>query len=224
MSTRKHYERKPSELVKEARKAYDCELYIAALSVLVTVPDICACLVRESWRGDEMEARRFDERWWCSAYLGLSTAVPACCATKHEDKSPNEIDDVLNGLVEEGRFGASDFSQLRNAVLHAGSALVEGYGEKFSPYHAIGIYITDSDSQLIFGTGVTSVPSPDGKETDCSFDITLSLSALLARMEKAVQCFLQDYPQLDVEVGKWRTIKYGIVDMRASKPCQAISE
>lgn len=224
MTIRKCYERKPSVLVKEARRAYDCELYIAALSVLVTIPDICAHLVRESWKGGEKEAERFDGRWWCSAYLDLPSAVPDCCATKDEDKSPNEIDGVLSELLTEGRFGASDFSQLRNAVLHAGSALVEGCGEKFSPYHAIGIYITDSDSQLVLGTGATSVPGLDGKETDCSFDITLSLNGLLARMETAVRRFLQDNPQLDVEAGKWRSIKYGIVDMRASEPFQAISE
>lgn len=63
---------------------------------------------------------------------------------------------MLNGLAMGSRFTASDFSQLRNAVLHAGPALVEGIGEKFSPYHAIGIYITDPDSQLVLGTGVTS--------------------------------------------------------------------
>lgn len=218
MSTGNCYERKPSELIKEARMAYDSEIYIAALTILVTIPDICARLVRESWQGKEAEAKKFDERWWCAAYLGLPAEVSHCCATKHEDKSPDEIAEVLNELAMEGRFTASDFSQLRNAVLHAGSALVEGIGEKFSPYHAIGIYITDSDAQLVLSTGVTSTPGPDGKETDCSFDITLSLNGLLARMETAVQRFLQANPQLDAEVGKWRSIKYGIVDMRALKP------
>lgn len=224
MSAKKSYERKPSELVKEARKAYDRGLYIASLSVLVTIPDICAHLVRESWQGDETEVENFDERWWCAVYLGLPTEVPECCATKHEDKSSNEIAGVLNGLAMESRFTASDFSQLRNAVLHAGSALVEGFGDKFSPYHAIGIYITDSDSQLVLGTGVTSDPGPDGKETDCSFDVTLSLNALLARMEEAVQRFLSERSQLDVEVGKWRSVKYGIVDMRTPEPRQTIVE
>lgn len=224
MGIRKCYERKPSELVKEARKAYECGLYIASLSVLVTIPDICAHLVRESWQGDEMGAKKFDERWWCAAFLGLPTEVPECCATKREDKSSGEIAGVLNGLAMGSRFTASDFSQLRNAVLHAGSALVQGFGDKFSPYHAIGIYITDSDSQLVLSTGATSVPGPDGKETDCSFDVTLSLNALLARMEEAVQSFLSDYPQLDVEAGRWRSIKYGIVDMRTLEPHQTIAE
>lgn len=224
MGIRKCYERKPSELVKEARKAYDCGLYIASLSVLVTIPDICAHLVRESWQGDEKEAEDFDGRWWCEAYLGLPTEVPECSATKHEDKSPDEISGVLDGLATESSFTASDFSQLRNAVLHAGSALVEGFGDRFSPYHAIGIYITDSDSQLVLGTGVTSAPGPGGKETNCSFDVTLSLNALLSRMEKAVQRFLSERPQLDVEVGKWRSIKYGIVDMRTPDPRQTIAE
>lgn len=131
---------------------------------------------------------------------------------------------MLNGLAMGSRFTASDFSQPRNAVLHAGPALVEGIGEKFSPYHAIGIYITDSDSQLVLGTGVTSTPGPDGKEIDCSFDLTLSLNALLARMEEAVQSFLRDNPQLNVEVGKWRSIKYGIVEMRTLEPRQTIAE
>lgn len=153
MTIGKCYERKPSELVKEARKAFECGLYIASLSVLVTIPDICAHLVRESWPENDKAAERFDERWWCATYLGLPSEVSDCCVTKHEDKSPDEIDGVLSRLLAEEGFTTSDFSQLRNAVLHAGSALVEGFGDKFSPYHAIGICITDSDSQLILGTG-----------------------------------------------------------------------
>lgn len=224
MNIGKCYERKPSELVKEARKAYECGLYIASLSVLVTIPDICAHLVRESWPENDKAAERFDERWWCATYLGLPSEVSDCCVTKREDKSPDEIDGVLSRLVAEERFTASDFSQLRNAVLHAGSALVEGFGDKFSPYHAIGICITDSDSQLILGTGVTSAPGPGGKETDCSFDATLSLNAMLSRMEEAVQRFLSERPQFDVEVGKWSSIKYGIIDMRTLEPRQTTAE
>lgn len=139
------------------------------------------------------------------------------CTAKHEDKSPDEIDDVLEKSIEEESFTASDFSQLRNAVLHAGSALVEGAGEKYSPYHAIGIYIADSDSQLVLSVGATSVFCTEDMEANCRFDIALSLTCLLAKMEAAVQCFLQENPQLDVENGKWRSIKYGIVDMRTSK-------
>lgn len=217
MTIRKCYERKPSELIKEARMAFDYGLYIAALSVLVTIPDICACIFRDSLLEEGNGSEKYNERWWCNAFLGLPAKTPDCCKTKHECKSPEEINDDLCRRSTGNRFTASDFSQLRNSVLHAGSALVEGTGEKFSPYHAIGIYITDSDSQLIVGTGVTSAPYSDFKETDCSFDVTLSLNALLAKMESAVQRFLQEYPQLNVEVGKSRSIKYGIVDMRTQK-------
>ena len=93
-----------------------------------------------------------------------------------------------------------------------------------APYHVIRICITDSDSQPILGTGVTSTPGPDGKETDCSFDATLSLNAMLSRMEEAVQRFLSERPQFDVEVGKWRSIKYGIIDIRTLEPRQTTAE
>lgn len=95
----------------------------------------------------------------------------------------------MDALMWEDNFTASDFCQLRNAVLHTGSSVVNDAGAKYSPFHSIGMQVFDNDSQLVIGYGVTSSPEPNGIEGDCCIKITLNLTALLARMEKELQVF-----------------------------------
>lgn len=121
----------------------------------------------------------------------------------------------MNALMQEDNFTASDFCQLRNAVLHTGSSVVDGAGAKFSPFHSIGIQVFNNDSQLVIGYGATSSPGSDGVEDDCHIKISVNLTALLARMEKGVAAFLNEYPELDREKGKWDCLTWGIVDFRA---------
>ena len=118
--------------------------------------------------------------------------------------------------MREDNFTASDFCQLRNAVLHTESSVVDGAGAKYSPFHSIGIQVFDDDSQLVIGYGATSSPKPNGIEGDCRIKITLNLTTLLARMEKGVARFLNEHPELDGEKGKWDYLTWGIVDFRAS--------
>lgn len=121
----------------------------------------------------------------------------------------------MSALMREDNFTASDFCQLRNAVLHTGSSVVDGAGAKYSPFHSIGIQVFDDDSQLVIGYGATSSPEPNGVESDCRIKITLNLTALLVCMEKGVARFLNEYPELDREKGKWDYLTWGIVDFRA---------
>lgn len=201
------YERKPSSLVAEARKAYDAGLFVACLTVLVTIPDVCASLIGS--QGSSM-----DQRAWCIRYLGLPKDPGSDPEEKNLDKTGEDISTALDGLLSAGAFTASDFSQLRNSVLHAGSSVIAGKGEKYSPYHAVGVSVTNRDDQLVIRVGSVSKPTGGALETDCRYGLEISLPALLKRMEGAVAKFLAEFPLLDVEQGKGVSLEYGIRDLR----------
>lgn len=211
-------ERTPSTLVKEARAAYDAGLFIACLTVLVTIPDVCSHLM-----GSDGE----DYRSWCETYLGLdSGCCPNACPyiekceayvdkpNQSAEQTNEEIDRAFERLMRCSVFTSSDLSQLRNAMLHAGSSKVEGSGAKYSQYHSIGVYVTDTGDSLVCSYGVTSRPTIDDIEEDCRFEAVISLTGLLSRMELGVQRFLSECPECDREYGKDSSLHWGIVDMR----------
>lgn len=59
-------ERSPRNLIGEAHSAFDAGLLISCLTVLVTIPDVCANLI-DSGNKD-------GQRDWCTRYLGLPGA------------------------------------------------------------------------------------------------------------------------------------------------------
>ena len=199
-------ERSPRNLIGEARLAFDAGLLISCLTVLVTIPDVCANLIDPS--------NRDGQRNWCTRYLGFPSTPVVDDIDRSRKQSRDHIERTMNALMREDNFTASDFCQLRNAVLHTGSLVVDGAGAKYSPFHSIGIQVFDNDNQLVIGYGSTSSPEPDGVENDCRIKITLNLTALLARMEKGVERFLSEHPRLDKEKGKWDYPTWGIVDLR----------
>ncbi|MBS5147252.1 MAG: hypothetical protein KHY67_06075 [Collinsella intestinalis] len=73
-------------------------------------------------------------------------------------QSRDHIERTMNALMRADNFTASDFCQLRNAVLQIGSSVADGAGAKYSPFHSIGIQVFDNDSQLVIGYGSTSSP------------------------------------------------------------------
>lgn len=200
-------ERSPKKLIDEARAAFDSGLLISCLTVLVTIPDVCANLIDSS--------NRDGQRDWCARYLGLPSTPVVDDINRSREQSRVHIERTMSALMREDNFTASDFCQLRNAVLHTGSSVVDGVGAKYSPFHSIGIQVFDDDSQLVIGYGATSSPEPNGVESDCRIKITLNLTALLVCMEKGVARFLNEYPELDKEKGKWEYLTWGIVDFRA---------
>ncbi|WP_373578260.1 hypothetical protein [Parafannyhessea umbonata] len=202
-------ERSPRNLIEEARRAFDAGLLISCLTVLVTIPDVCAHLIGTS--------RKNGQRNWCIKYLGFPGDPVVDDIDRSREQSRDRIEQTMDALMREDNFTASDFCQLRNAVLHAGSSVVDGAGAKYSPFHSIGMQVFDDDNRLVVGYGVTSSPGSNGVEGDCRIKITLNLTALLARMEKAVARFLSEYPELDRENGKWDCLTWGIVDFRTSR-------
>lgn len=200
-------ERSPRNLIGEARLAFDAGLLISCLTVLVTIPDVCSNLIDSS--------NKDGQRVWCARYLGFPGTPVVNDIDRSREQSRDHIERTMDALMREDNFTASDFCQLRNAVLHTGSSVINGAGAKYSPFHSIGIQVFDNDSQLVIGYGATSSPETNGIEGDCRIKININLTALLARMERGVERFLSEYPELDKEKGKWEYLTWGIVDFRA---------
>ena len=201
-------ERSPKNLIGEARAAFDSGLLISCLTVLVTIPDVCSNLIDSS--------NKDGQRDWCARYLGLPSTPVVDDIDRSRKQSRDHIERTMNALMREDNFTASDFCQLRNAVLHTGSSVVDGAGARYSPFHSIGIQVFDDDSQLVIGYGATSSPEANGIESDCRIKININLTALLARTERGVERFLSEHPELNKEKGKWDYLSWGIVDFRAS--------
>lgn len=109
--------RTPSRLVKECENAFDEGLLLAALTLVVTIPDVCANI------------NGTDYLTWCKEYLGLANDGRNMTNERKSEKSPDEIKEGFETIEERGIFTASDLYQLRCAVIHAGSSTIEGGGK-----------------------------------------------------------------------------------------------
>lgn len=207
-------ERSPSALVREARAAYEAGLFVACLTLLVTIPDVCAHL--ECGEEGKPVGERY--RSWCEAYLDLDEGMPCDEINRSTEQARDEIGRTLERQARGPAFSSSDFYQLRNAVLHTESSKVDGGSAKYCQYHSIGVYVMDSDESLLRGFGATSRRTEEGVEKDCHFEVTVNLSGLLTRMERGVERFLRDNPDSDAEYGKAEVLRWGIVDVRANRP------
>lgn len=88
--------RTPSRLVEECEIAFDAGLLLAALSLVVTIPDVCAKAVGMKYTD------------WCAKYLDLPNTGEKMNAERKDEKSQDEISDELNGITARGAFTASD--------------------------------------------------------------------------------------------------------------------
>lgn len=176
-------ERSPRNLIGEARMAFDAGMLISCQAVLVTIPDVCSNLIDSS--------NKVGQRDWCARYLSFPGSLVVDDIDRFRRQGRDRIEQTMDALMREDNFTASDFCQLRNAVLHTGSSVINGAGAKYSPFHSTGIQVFDNSSQLAIGYGATSSPETNGIEGDCCIKINTNLTALLARMERGVERFLR---------------------------------
>lgn len=184
--------RTPSRLVEECEKAFDAGLLLAALSLVVTIPDVCA------------RAAGMQYIDWCVKYLELPNTGEKMSAERRDEKSQGEISEELYAITARGAFTASDLYQLRCAVIHAGSSVIEGKGEDYSPYKVIGVCVQGDARGIVASYGHTGTGAEDLK--DCEYDCVIKLEGLISLMAKGVVSFLEEDPRRDCE----RTIKSGI--------------
>lgn len=193
--------RTPSRLVEECENAFDAGLLLAALTLIVTVPDVCANIAGMDYRN------------WCEEHLGLSNDGRKMTEERKSEKSPDEIKKDFEGIACRGIFTASDLYQLRCAVVHAGSSVIEGKGEAYSPYKVIGVCVQGDEHGIIAsyghtGTGIESLE-------DCAYDCVVKLEGLISLVAKGVRRFVEQDPDRDREYSTGEGFsRQGVVDFR----------
>lgn len=193
--------RTPSRLVKECEDAFDAGLLLASLTLIVTVPDVCANIAGMDYRN------------WCKEYLGLSNDGRKMTEKRKSEKSPDEIKKDFEEIACQGTFTASDLYQLRCAVVHAGSSVIEGKGEKYSPYKVIGVCVQGDKHGIIasYGHTGTGIESLEG----CAYDCVVKLEGLISLVAKGVRRFVEEDPGRDREYSTGEGFsRPGVVDYR----------
>mgnify|MGYP004487969161 FL=1 len=197
--------RTPSRLVEECEEAFDAGLLLAALSLVVTIPDVCANI---------SEVKYLD---WCEEYLKLPNSGEKMVAARKEQKTEEEISEALDAITARGIFTASDLYQLRCAVVHAGSSVIEGKGKDYSPYKVIGVCIQGDEHGIVASYGHAG--SGVGCQRSCAFDCVVKLEGLISLMAKGVRAFIEEEPARDHEysIGKGFD-RSGVTDFRPLNP------
>lgn len=193
--------RTPSRLVEECENAFDEGLLLAALTLVVTIPDVCANIDGT------------DYRTWCKEYLGLTNDERNMTNERKSEKLTDEIREGFETIEERGIFTASDLYQLRCAVIHAGSSVIDGRGGKYSPYKAIGVCVQGNTCGIIAIYGHNEISL--GSQCDCAFDCVVKLEGLISLIAKGVCKFVEEDPARDREYSTENGLFHqGVVDFR----------
>lgn len=194
--------RTPSRLVEECERAFDEGLLLAALSLVVTIPDVCSRLLAGS-----------DYRSWCEKYLHLPYDGKKRKRERETRKTHSDIEREMRDIADRGVFAASDLYQLRCAVLHSASSSIEQKGADFTPYRAIGVCVQGDASGLVASFGHTGLGL--NEQEDCSFDCVVKLEGIVSLMAKGVREFIEEDPSRDREYSSKVGIgRAGVVDYR----------
>ena len=219
--------RSPSRLIKECEDAYDCGCVIAALTLVLTIPDVCSRLDGT------------DYRTWSARYLQLKRPKGSKEKERAPEKTQKEVAEDFKCIESEGIFTAADLYQLRCSIVHAGSSVIgkeetkdkdkdkdkkkKKDGAKFSPYRTIGVGLTGNPENLLISYGHDGVGIDE--MTNCSYSCTVNLEGLIRRMAKGVEKLILEDPTRDDEYSFEKaesiedketpvTTRKGIVDYR----------
>ena len=199
--------RTPSRLIEECEQAFDDGLLLAALSLSVTIPDICA----------RIDGTHYLD--WCLRYLDLPNDGERKQEARSQTKTQKDIEEGFSVIEKSGVFTASDLYQLRCAVVHAGSSCIEeeGSGAKYSPYRVIGVCVQGNARGVVASYGYTGSGSEE--QSDCAYDCVVRLEGLISLLAQGVKKFLEEDPSRDCEYSgnsKNKSSRYrcGVTDYR----------
>ena len=152
--------------VKDMLAAFDADAFLSALSLAVTLPDICGARMCPH---EKSSSKRYET--WFDQYVAPSS------------RNSSEA----HGCYFNGR----DCYQLRCVFLHEGSNALHPKKKK-SIYHIAQFRIFEKSSEIAVDHIGRQWPSDDPEATFAQVD--LDLRRFLHSIESGVERFLEDYP------------------------------
>lgn len=99
-------------------------------------------------------------------------------------------------------------------MIHAGSSAIEGRGEEYSPYKAIGVCVQGDALGIIASYGHKGIGY--GSQQDCAFECVVKLEGLISLIAKGVCKFVEEDPERDREYSTGKELsRQGVVDFRS---------
>ncbi len=189
----------------ECESAFDSGLLLAALSLAVTIPDVCAHIAGSDYLS------------WCENYLHLLKDDKTKEKERAKSKTQHDIEEGFAVIEASGMFTASDLYQLRCAVVHAGSSSIEdkGSGAKYSPYRVIGVCVHGDSRGVIASYGHTGTGAEE--QENCSYDCVIKLEGLISLLARGVRLFLEEDLSRDREYSDESAgirLRCGVTDFR----------
>lgn len=208
--------RTPVTLIKECQNAYDAGLLIAASTLVVIVPDVCANIAygekTKSSSDNKPNQKKVRERYvkWCDKYL-----------FGRGEKEDSAISSVLmfdNHI--KAAISSDELYRLRCALVHSENHLISQKKTVAHPFSSIGLKAANDCSTLVCGFHSSWFGDDNYKEPEFSDKIyycSINLDALIKLMALGVEKFIGENPSRDKEnkeTDRFSTASIGIVDFR----------
>lgn len=208
--------RTPVSLIKECQNAYDAGLLIAASTLVVIVPDVCANIVNSeqtsSSRSDKPNQMKVRERYvkWCDEYL-FEREDDEGVATSSVEMLDNHIKAAIS---------SDELYRLRCALVHSENHFISQKKTVAHPFSSIGLAATNNCSTLVCGFNSSWFGDDTFKNpnfSDIFYYCSIDLEALIKLMTLGVEKFIREKPSRDKEnedSNRFSASSIGIVDFR----------
>ena len=186
----------------DVRKAFDAGAFLSAISMALTLPDVCgARLYSSSTSCGERYAKWFDQ-YVAHAYMSSSSEV--------EGSRKFQMDDAESASHKANYFSGADCYQLRCVYLHEGINAPHTKGRK-PWYNAIQFRVFDEAPIECDCIGLTmSCEEPEGFHK-----VDLDLRKFLESLEEGINRFLDEHPEMNEDEGSTSFLYQPVLDFRS---------
>ena len=185
----------------DARGAFNAGAFMSAISLLLTLPDVCGCRLYPGTGSKEHYVKWFDE-YVAPAYLGPGL----------DNYDSRKIQEPDTGCVSytTSYFTGADCYQLRCVYLHEGT----NAPHRSTSFHAIQFRVFDCVSDNWPGgcNHLGQTKSDDGEEF---LQVDLDLGYFIKHMEDGIGRFLVEHPEMNEDHGSDSCLYQPILDFRS---------
>lgn len=169
--------------MNDALLAFHGGAYISAVTLALTIPDICGGRLWPDTGVGERYAKWFDTYVKPFSFRGPRPGTSSWHKAAAQKTTDDAVDDYFNG---------SDCYQLRCVYLHEGTNTPQK--EEKTPYKAIQFTVHTADA--VGGNGISELTTNENDQ-QCIHRINLDLYQFLKTMKAGTTKFLYEHPDLD---------------------------